>query len=322
MLLEPIYEQDFMDCSFGFRPGRSAHQALQALRTGIMARRGYWVLEVDIRKFYDSIPRPMLREILSRRVTDGVVRRMIDKWLKAGVLEDGQVHYPETGTPQGSVASPILSNVVLHHVIDEWFTQQVQPRLHGPSTLVRYCDDFVMLFANRSDAERVQAVLGKRLGRFGLQLHPDKTRLVDFRPRRPLHRDDAPALPTSFSFLGFVHVWGTSRKGNAVVRQVTAKDRLARSLKAFNEQCRLMRHWPLPTQHDRLCQMLKGHYSYFGISGNSRRLEHVRYHVRRLWRSWLSRRSWKSVLSWEEFERLLRRFPLPTPRIVHRYVAA
>ena len=278
------------------------------------------MLEVDIRKFYDSIPRPILREILARRVTDGVVRRMIDKWLKAGVLEDGQVHYPETGTPQGSVISPILSNVVLHHVIDEWFTREVQPRLHGPSTLVRYCDDFVMLFANRSDAERVQAVLGKRLGRFGLQLHPDKTRLVDFRPRRSPGREDEPELPTSFSFLGFVHVWGTSRKGNAVVRQVTAKDRLARSLEAFNEQCRLMRHWPLPTQHDRLCQMLKGHYGYFGISGNSRRLEHVHYHVRRIWRSWLSRRSWKSFLSWEKYERLLRRFPLPTPRIVHRYV--
>ena len=320
MLLEPIYEQDFLDCSFGFRPGRSTHQALQALRTGVMARRGYWVLEVDIRKFYDSIPRPILREILAQRVTDGVVRRMIDKWLKAGVLENGQVHYPETGTPQGSVISPILSNVVLHHVIDEWFTRAVQPRLHGPSTLVRYCDDFVMLFANRSDAERVQAVLGKRLGRFGLQLHPDKTRLVDFRPRRSPGREDEPELPTSFSFLGFVHVWGTSRKGNAVVRQVTAKDRLARSLKAFNEQCRLMRHWPLPTQHDRLCQMLKGHYGYFGISGNSRRLEHVHYHVRRIWRSWLSRRSWKSFLSWEKYERLLRRFPLPTPRIVHRYV--
>jgi RNA-directed DNA polymerase len=322
MLLEPICEQDFMDCSFGFRPGRSAHQALQALRTGVMARRGYWVLEVDIRKFYDSIPRPILREILAKRVTDGVVRRMIDKWLKAGVLEDGQVHYLETGTPQGSVISPILSNVVLHHVIDEWFTREVQPRLRGPSTLVRYCDDFVMLFANRSDAERVQAVLGKRLGRFGLQLHPDKTRLADFRPRRPPGRAEEPALPTSFSFLGFVHVWGTSRKGNAVVRQVTAKDRLARSLKAFNEQCRLMRHWPLPTQHDRLCQMLKGHYSYFGISGNSRRLEHLHYHVRRLWREWLSRRSWKSFLSWEKYERLLQRFPLPTPRIVHRYVVA
>jgi RNA-directed DNA polymerase len=149
MLLEPIFEQDFLDCSFGYRPGRNAHQALQVLHSGIMRWRGYWVLEVDIRKFFDSLPRTTLRESLARRVTDGVVRRLIDKWLKAGVLESGQIHYPETGTPQGSVASPILSNVVLHQVIDEWFTQQVQPRLRGPSTLVRFCDDFVMLFAHK-----------------------------------------------------------------------------------------------------------------------------------------------------------------------------
>jgi RNA-directed DNA polymerase len=319
MLLEPIYEQDFLSCSFGLRPGRNAHQALQTLRTGVMDQRGYWVLEVDIRKFYDSIPRSTLRDVLARRVTDGVVRRVIDKWLKAGVLEAGQVHYPDAGTPQGSVISPILSNAVLHHVIDDWFTHQVQRRLRGPSTLIRYCDDFVMLFAHRADAERVQAVLGNRLERFGLQLHPDKTRLVDFRPRRGSHRSEGSALPTSFNFLGFVHAWGTSRKGNAVVLQLTAKDRLARSLKAVNQQCRLMRHWPLDTQHERLRQMLIGHYSYYGISGNSRRLGHLHFHVRRLWRRWLSRRSWKSFLSWERYERLLQRFPLPRPRIVHRY---
>jgi RNA-directed DNA polymerase len=322
MLLEPLYEQDFLDCSFGFRTGRSTHQALQSLRTGIMGQRGYWVVEVDIRKFFDSIPRTTLRDILARRVADGVVRRLIDKWLKAGVLESGQVHYPDAGTPQGSVVSPILSNVVLHHVIDEWFTQQVQPRLRGPSTLVRYCDDFVMLFAHRADAERVLAVLGKRLGRFGLQLHPDKTRLVDFRPRRAAPQHDESALPTIFNFLGFVHIWGTSRKGNAVVRQLTAKDRLARSLKALNQQCRLMRHWPLDVQHEKLCQMLKGHYGYFGISGNIRRLGRLHYHVRRLWHTWLSRRSWKSFLTWDRYERLLQRFPLSTPRIVHRYTAS
>ena len=319
MLLEPIFEQDFLDCSFGYRLGRNAHQALQVLRTGIMEQRGYWVLEVDIRRYFDSIPRTTIRDNLARRVTDGVVRRLIDKWLNAGVLESGQVHYPDAGTPQGSVISPIISNVVLHHVIDEWFTHQVQPRLRGTSALARFCDDFVMLFAHRADAERVLAVLGKRLGKFGLQLHPDKTRLVDFRPRRGPSRSGESALPTSFNFLGFCHVWGMSRKGNTVVRQLTAKDRLARSLKAFNQQCRLMQHWPLDTQHDRLCQMLKGHYGYFGISGNIRRLGHVCFRVRRLWRLWLSRRSWKSFLSWARYARLLQRYPLPQPRIVHRY---
>ena len=322
MLLEPIFEQDFLDCSFGFRPGRNAHQALEVLRSGIMERRGYWVVEVDIRKFFDSLPRTTLRDSIARRVTDGVVRRLIDKWLKAGVLESGQVHFPDAGTPQGSVISPILSNVALHHVVDEWFTQAVQPRLRGPSTLVRFCDDFVMLFAHRADAERVLAVLGKRLGKFGLQLHPDKTRLVDFRPRRGPSDKGETALPTSFNFLGFSHVWGTSRKGYTVVQQFTAKDRLARSLKAFNQQCRLMRHWPLEVQRDRLCQMLNGHYGYFGISGNGRRLGKLHFRVRRLWYVWLSRRSWKSFLTWERYERVLQRFPLPRPRIVHRYTVA
>jgi group II intron reverse transcriptase/maturase len=322
MLLEPIYEQDFLNCSFGYRLGRNAHQALQVLRSGIMKQRGYWVLEVDIRKFFDSIPRITLRESLARRVTDGVVRRLIDKWLKAGVLESGQIHYPDMGTPQGSVISPILSNVVLHHVIDEWFTEQVQPRLRGPSTLVRFCDDFVMLFAHRVDAERMLTVLGKRLGKFGLQLHPEKTRLVDFRPARGSADGVDETLPTIFVFLGFTHVWSVSRKGSNVVSQFTAKERLARSLKAFNQQCRRMMHWSLVAQHDRLCRMLKGHYGYFGITGNFRRLVRLYRLVQRLWRKWLSRRSSKSYLNWERFGRVLQRFALPAPRIVHRYASA
>ena len=319
MLLEPIWEQDFLDCSFGYRPKRNAHQALQVLRKGVMAQRGYWVVEVDVQKYFDSIPRAELRAILARRVTDGVLRRLIDKWLKAGVLEAGQVHYPEAGSPQGGVVSPILSNVFLHHVVDVWFTQEVQPRLRGPSTLVRFCDDLVMLFAHRADAERALAVLGKRLGRFGLLLHPDKTRLVDFRPVRSPAEGVGQMWPTTFVFLGFIHVWGVSRKGNKVVRQFTAKERIARSLKKFNQQCRRMMHWPLTAQHDLLGQMLKGHYAYFGITGNLRRLKRLHRLVTQMWRKWLSRRSWKSTLTWQRFERVLERFTLPVPRIIHRY---
>ena len=320
MLLEPIYEQTFLECSLGFRPARSAHQALQAVWSGIMERGGRWVLDVDVRKYFASIGFPALREFLARRVTDGVVRRLIDKWLKAGVLEDGQLFYPETGTPEGGVISPILANVFLHYVLDEWFAEQVQPRLRGPSTLVRYCDDFVMLFAHQEDAERVLAVLGKRLGRYGLQLHPDKTRLVDFRYRRP-DRDtsEESTVATSFNFLGFCHVWARSRKGKAVVRRLTAKDRFARTLKAFNEQCRAMRHWPLVDQHRRLSQMLRGHFAYFGLTGNYDRLNDLHYHVHRCWRKWLSRRSSRRDLSWAAFARIAARFRLPTPVIVHRY---
>ena len=319
MLLEPIYEQTFLDCSFGYRPARNAHQALQVLRTGIMKWRGYWVLEVDIRKYFDSIPFAALRECLAKRVTDGVVRKLIDKWLKAGVLEAGQVHYPEAGTPQGGVISPILSNVFLHHVIDQWYTEQVRPRLRGPSTLVRFCDDFVMCFMHKADAERVLAVLDKRVGRFGLQLHPDKTRLVDFRPRQSVGEIEESTLPTTFNFLGFTHVWGHSRRGSAVVRQLTAKDRLARSLKAINQRCKRMRHWPLRAQHQRLCRALKGHYAYFGISGNYKRLRLLHQCVRRLWHRWLSRRSSKSYVLWERYLRMLERFALPSPKIVHAY---
>lgn len=318
VLLEPIYEHDFCDCSFGFRSGRNAHQALQVIRRGIMERRCRWVLEVDVRKYFDSIDHAKLRELLARRVTDGVVRRLIDKWLKAGVMERGQLSFPGTGTPQGGVISPALSNVFLHYVLDEWFAEQVQPRLRGTSTLVRYCDDFVMLFACKDDAERVQAVLGKRLAKFGLELHPDKTRLIDFRPSAE-RADAETTLPTTFVFLGFLHVWGKSRKGNATMWQRTAKDRLARTLTAINDQCRFMRPWPLAEQHRRLCQMLQGHFAYFGISGNSQRLSTVVYQTRRIWRKWLSRRSSKSPVRWAQFLQLLARYPLPAARIVHRY---
>jgi group II intron reverse transcriptase/maturase len=321
MLLEPIYEQTFLDCSFGFRPARSAHWALQAVWSGIMERGGRWVLDVDVRKYFASIGFPALREFLARRVTDGVVRRLIDKWLKAGVLADGQLFYPETGTPEGGVVSPILANVFLHYVLDEWFAEQVQSRLRGPSTLIRFCDDFVMLFAHKEDAERVLAVLGKRLGRYGLQLHPDKTCLVDFRYWRPqCDTSEGSTLATSFNFLGFCHVWGRSRKGRAVVRQLTAKDRFARTLKAFTQQCRAMRHWPLLDQHRRLSQMLRGHFAYFGTTGNYDRLSDLLYHVRCCWRKWLSRRSDRRSLPWSAFARLEARFPLPAPVIVHRYV--
>jgi hypothetical protein len=251
---------------------------------------------------------------MAKRVTDGVVTRTIHKWLKAGVLEDGRLFYPDTGTPQGGVISPLLSNIFLHYVLDEWFASEVRPRLRGPSTLVRYADDFVMLFAYREDAQRVLAVLAKRLGKYGLQLHPDKTRLVALRPVRP-QGEDAGELPTNFTFLGFVHVWGRTRTGRSmVVKQLTAKDRFARAVLKLSTQCRAMCHWPLAQQHLRLCQMLKGHFAYFGITGNSRRLERLCVRAARCWRYWLARRSRLRALSWAAFnQQVLARWPLPDP---------
>jgi group II intron reverse transcriptase/maturase len=202
MVLEEIYEQDFLSCSYGFRPGRSAHQALRTLQNVLWAKRLYWVLDIDIRKYFDSISHSHLRAFLDQRVTDGVIRRMIDKWLKAGAVEDGFLRRTTEGSPQGGVISPCLSNVFLHHVLDEWFETEVKPRLRGECTLVRFADDALMAFDNIVDAKRVLSVLGKRLARYGLTLHPDKTRLVDFRPKRSEGARHPETDGTTFDFLG------------------------------------------------------------------------------------------------------------------------
>ena len=318
MVLEAVYEQDFLSCSYGFRPGRSAHQALQQLSGVITVRRQHWVLDVDIRKYFDTIPHSALRAILDQRVTDGIIRRMIDKWLKAGVLEEGLLHYASEGTPQGGVISPILSNIFLHHVLDHWFEEEVRPRLSGEATLVRFADDFVMTFETHHDARRVLEVLGKRLGRFGLTLHPDKTRFIDFRPER---RGDTPAdcKDPPFDFLGFTHAWVKSRNGKNVVRQTTAKNRLARALLAVKDWCRANRHRPILDQLARLSALLVGHYAYYGTTGNIARLQQYRYQLTKTWRKWLARRTRSKRLPWDRFNAFLARHPLPRARIVHRY---
>jgi RNA-directed DNA polymerase len=321
MVLEPIYEQDFLPCSYGFRPGRSAHQALRDLRTGL-SQRLRWVIDLDIENYFGSISHSHLRAFLDRRVTDGVIRRMIDKWLKAGVLEDGLLRHVTEGSPQGGVVSPCLSNIFLHHVLDEWFEREVRPRLKGRSILARFADDAVMAFEVLHDAKRVLDVVGKRLARYELKLHPDKTRFVDFRFKRP----DGEAHPetdgSTFTFLGFTHVWGTTRKGTNVVRQVTAKKRYARALAEVNQWCRENRHMSIRDQHTHLSAMLRGHYAYYGISGNIRRLRAYHLRVVRIWRKWLSRRDRRGRFLWSRLDAILKRQPLPSPRIVHRYTTA
>ena len=318
MALEAVYEQDFRSCSYGFRPRRSAHDALRELYGAITRRGQYWVVEVDIRKYFDSIPHHQLRAFLDQRVTDGVVRRMIDKWLKAGVLEDGLLRLATEGTPQGGVVSPMLSNIFLHHVLDEWFEDTVRPRLLGECTLVRFADDFVMTFKNHYHAERVLGVLGKRLARYGLTLHPDKTRFIDFRPPRQggTHPD---GKSSSFDFLGFTHTWGKSQKGKNVVRQTTAKSRLARALVTVNNWCRENRHQPVLAQHKRLSAKLTGHCAYYGITGNIRQVSKYFQQTTRLWRKWLERRARTKRLPWKCFSAFLERYPLPRATIVHRY---
>ena len=314
MLLEPIYEADFLPCSYGFRPGRSAHDALNVLRAGIIEQRQRWVIDADLRAYFDSISHTHLRSFLDLRIKDGVVRRMIDKWLKAGVLEEGTVHRPVAGTPQGGVISPILSNIFLHHVLDKWFEEEARPRLRGNCQLVRFADDFVVALEDRHSSKRLLDVLGKRLGRYGLTLHETKTRYVDFRRGRPSGRRWM-ASATTFDFLGFTHVWARSRKGNNVVRQITAKGRYARALKSVHEWCKKYRHLPVAAQRDYLARAIRGHCAYYGLTGNSKRLRWFRYQVIRIWRKWLERRNRLRRLNWDRMTELLKRYPLPPARI-------
>jgi len=320
MVLEEIYEQDFRDCSYGFRPCRSAHQALDRLWTGLTEMRGGWVLDVDIKSFFDTIVHAHLRDFLDRRVRDGVLRRVIGKWLKAGVLEGGQWFRPEAGTPQGGVISPLLANIYLHEVLDTWYEQEVRPRLRGRSFLVRYADDFVIVCAREDDARRVMEVLPKRMARFGLALHPEKTRLVRFtRPVGKASRGGGgdPSGRQSFYLLGFTHYWGRSRYGNWVVKRKTARDRFTRALRTIARWCKEHRHFELREQHRTLCRKLRGHDAYFGITGNAPALQRLRHEVSKVWRKWLDRRGGKERMTWERFGQLLRRFPLPTARVVH-----
>jgi len=318
MVLGAIYEQDFYDSSYGFRPGRSAHQALEALWKQTMASGGGWVLEIDVRKFFDKVDHGHLREILRRRVVDGVLTRLIGKWLNAGVLENGALTWPESGTPQGGVISPTLANIFLHAVLDEWFEREVRPRLGGSARLIRYADDAVMLLADATDARRVFEVLPKRFEKYGLTLHPEKTRLVEF--RRPDRRssDDDPKGPGSFDLLGFTHFWSRSRSGGWVVKRKTAKDRFQRALAKVGQWCELHRHDPVRTQRTALARKLTGHFNYYGIIGNVEALGRFRYEVCRVWHKWLSRRSQRGSLTWERFNGILERLILPTPRIVQR----
>jgi group II intron reverse transcriptase/maturase len=312
MVLNAVYEQDFLNCSYGFRPGRSAHQALKALWDATMKVGGGWVLEIDIRHFFDSVGHGHLRTILDQRVRDGVIRRTIDKWLNAGVQHDGTIRYPDGGTPQGGVISPLLANVYLHEVLDVWFEQEVRPRLDGSASLIRYADDATMVFAKEADARRVLAVLAKRFARYGLALHPEKTKLINF--RRPTGSSGAPG---SFDVLGFTHFWGRSRKGNWVVQCKTSRRRFGRALQRVAEWCRRNRHLPVREQHKVLVAKVRGHYNYFGITGNSRALSRFVDEVQRVWRKWLDRRSYQAHMTWERFNLLLSRYPLPGSRIVH-----
>lgn len=315
MLLEPVYEQEFLDCSYGFRPGRSPHQALQAVRTAIMQMRGGWVLDVDVRKYFDTIPHQQLREVLRRRIRDGVIDRLIGKWLKAGIWEAGKVTYPEAGTPQGSVISPLLSNVYLHEVLDSWFVREIKPKLHGKAELIRFADDFVVVCQRREDAEALLEQVKARFDSYGLTIHPDKTRIVDF--RHPWESNDP---PQSFDFLGFTHYWEKTRRGGYGVGRKTKGSKYHAALGRIGAWCKQHRHEPIEQQHHDLSRQVLGHYAYYGISGNCRALGCFWHEVKQLWHYWLQRRSRAAKEGARLWKLLEERFRLPTARIVHKSI--
>ena len=310
-VLEAIYEQDFLDCSYGFRPGRSAHDAIRKLHEVLPSGSANYILEADIVSFFDSIDRRMLMKMLRGRIADEKLMRLVGKCLHVGVIDGERYLEPDGGTAQGSSLSPLLGNVYLHYVLDVWFEREVKPRLRGRSALVRYADDFVMCFEREDDADRVWRVIGQRFSRYGLTLHPKKTRCFSF--HWPL--DGGGKGSTTFDFLGFTLYWQRSRSGKWRVACKTRGARLRRAITSANEWCRRHRHHSVKEQHLALTRKPKGHYSYFGVNGNSHALAKVRYAVTLAWQKWLNRRSQRARMTWKRFCELLARFSLPAPRI-------
>ena len=313
IVLEPVYENTFLECSMGFRRGRNQHGALKAMREVAQGNRMIWVLEIEMMSFFDSIDRKMLAEMLQVRVSDGSIKRLIGKCLKVGVLDGEEWSTPEYGTTQGSRISPLLGNIYLHYALDLWFERVVKPRLEGCAALIRFADDAVFGFETEKDAKRVMGVLGKRLAKFGLKLHPEKTRLMEF--RRPERSNPPKKRPGTFDFLGFTAHWKKSRQGGWNLMFKTKKQSRSKFLKEIQDWCRRHRHESIPTQHKALVSRVRGHFQYFGINGNTRSLLSVKYQVARAWKKWLNRRSQRSRLNWERFRNLLRDYPLPPIRV-------
>ena len=313
-ILGAIYEQDFLDGSFGFRPNRSAHDALRELHR--VARKGgaNVIFEADVKSFFDKVHRRTMLEMLGERIADKSFMRLVGKCLNVGVL-DGQVFTrPDEGTVQGSIISPMLGNIYLHNVLDKWFEEQVKPRLWGEATLIRYCDDFIICFERMDDAKRVERVLDKRFEKYHLSLHPEKTRLIDFR-RPPLDQTGGKG-PGSFDFLGFTMYWRRNRKGLGWhLASKTRSARLSQTVQTIYDLCRRQRHEPIAVQHKALVSRIRGHFGYFGVNENQKCLKSLVYWSKRAWHKWLNRRSQRSRLNWKRFLDLYKDYPFPNPKV-------
>jgi RNA-directed DNA polymerase len=319
-ILNAIYEQDFLGCSYGFRPGKGQHQALNEVGRVVCTRPTAWIVELDITAYFDSIVRKQLMELIEKRVRDGSVLRLIRKWIQAGVIEEGRLLVSETGTGQGQTISPLLANIYLHYVLDEWFENEVKPRLRGEAHEIRFADDAVLSFRYKEDAERVMEVLPKRFAKYGLTLHPEKTRLLEFGRYAEEHaKRQGKKKPGTFDFLGLTHICARSRKGKFAVHVRTMKKRFRRGLTAIAKWCQENRHAPVDEQQKTLNAKLRGHYQYYGRPTNYRKLREFYQEVCHIWRKWLSRRTRGNGMTWEKFTAILRRHPLLRPRIYHSW---
>jgi RNA-directed DNA polymerase len=331
MILEPIFEADFYDISYGFRPGRSAHDALKTLREQCMDDRINWIVDADVSGYFDAIDHQRLQGFIRQRVNDGSLRRLIGKWLRVGVLEEGTLITPDRGTRQGSVISPMLGNIYLHYVLDQWFMEEIRPQLKGKVFLIRYADDFVIGCEREDEARWLMEQLRERFSSQGLTIHPEKSHVIDFRrpsrvaaggagpsPNATSKGGDGPKKGNgTFDFLGFTHYWARSRQGFWVVKRQTMRKRQRRVYGAIWQWCRRNRHLPLLEQYRILCSKLRGHYQYYGVRCNFARMRAVWRFAQRAWRYWLSRRSTRSAIRWEQFARYLEKNPLPAPKIIH-----
>jgi group II intron reverse transcriptase/maturase len=321
-VLNAIYEEDFLGFSYGFRPGRGAHDALDALVVGITSTKVNYILDADIRSFFDTVSQPWLVRFLEHRIGDPRIIRLIRKWLKAGILEDGVVTVSDQGTGQGSVISPLLANVYLHYVFDLWAHRWRRREAMGKVIIVRYADDIVVGFEHEIDAQRFLEAMRERFEEFALSLHPDKTRLIEFgrfaaadRERRGLGK------PETFDFLGFTFICGRSRTGKFLVKRKTRRDRMRAKLQAIKQELRQRMHQPIPDQGRWLGQVVRGYFNYHAVPTNSPTLVTFRFFVTELWRRTLRRRSQKDAMTWERISRLANDW-LPRPRILHPWPQA
>jgi len=309
-ILNLIYEQDFYDFSYGFRPKRNAHQALSYLRGQCMRRKISWILDADIQGCFDNFDHTVMMELLSRRIKDTAILRLIKQWLKAGVVDGSSLQFSIQGTPQGNIISPLLCNIYLHHVLDTWLDKTIRPLLKGEIFVIRYADDFIIGFEYEADARRVANVLPKRMNRFGLTIHPEKSKLIRFTP-------DGKGKPPTFDFLGFTHYWTKTQRGNPVVKRKTCHKKMQGVIRKLTDTCRFNKHAKLKDQYKLLCSKLRGLYQYYGIRGNFISINRMYRTVIKAWFKWLNRRSQRHSYTWKGYRELLRHFTFPWPRIMH-----